>query len=362
MTNENIAQQRLSNHHLTSATFEKPADVVRWFGAVQAQDYYGALWALGLRMQNASAAEVEQAMADGAIVRTHPMRGTWHFVAAEDIRWLLALTAPRMIARSAYYYRQLDLDEATIAASGAVIARTLQGGKQLTRRELVEALERAGVVTDGLRLTFLIMRAELDGIIVSGARRGKQFTYALLDELVPPSRMLERDEALAELARRYFTSHGPATIQDFAWWSDLSIADARAGVEMARPHIAQETICGQTYWLAPAQSTAPITPPVVCLLPPYDEYTVAYKDRGAILDPAYAEWARTREGILNSVIAINGQIVGSWRREMTKDAIHSFLNPFVLFSEVEMRAAEASANRYGAFFGRPVTTAIQTVQ
>ncbi len=359
MSNREIAQQRLSNQHLIAEPFERPADVVRWFGAVQAQDYYGALWALGLRMRNGSAADVEQAMAEGAIVRTHPMRGTWHFVAAEDIRWLLALTAPRMIAGSAYYYRQLELDGATLAASNAVIVRTLQGGKQFTRRELAAALEQAGISTTELRLTFLIMRAELDGVIVSGARRGKQFTYALLDELVPAARILERDEALAELARRYFTSHGPATAQDFAWWSSLTIADARTGAELAGSALVQEIIDGQTCWFSPAQSPARVPSPTAYLLPPYDEYTVAYKDRSAILDPAYTEWARGRDGILSSVIAIDGQIVGNWKREFTKDAILITISPFTALSEAEERAIAVETERYGAFFGMPVKASVQ---
>lgn len=359
MPNDKIAWQRLYNQRLIVEPFERPAEAVRWFGAVQAQEYYGALWALGLRLRSASVAQVEQAMADGTLVRTHPMRGTWHFVAAEDIRWLLALTAPRMIASSAYYYRQLELDDATLASSNAVIARALQGGKQLTRRELAAALEQAGISITELRLTFLVMRAELDGVVVSGARRGKQFTYALLDELVPPARILERDEALAELAYRYFTSHGPATAQDFAWWSSLTAADARAGVAQAGSRLAQETIDGQVYWFSPSQSAAHIPSPTACLLPPYDEYTVAYKDRGAILDPAYTQWARGRNGILSSVIALDGQIIGNWKREFTKEAILMTISPFTRLSEVEEHAVAVEAERYGAFFGKPVRLSVQ---
>src|SRR5581483_3201619 len=183
MPDLNIAHRRLASQQLTSAAFQTPEEVVRWQGAVPAQDYYGALWALGLRMRDASAHAVEQAMSEGRIVRTHPMRETWHFVAAEDIRWLLSLTAPRMIAGSTSWYRRLELDSTTIAASEQAMTKALEGGKQLTRRELAAALEQAGIVARGLRLTFLVIRAELDGVIVSGARRGKQFTYALLDEL-----------------------------------------------------------------------------------------------------------------------------------------------------------------------------------
>lgn len=357
MTNRDIAHQRLHNQGIASAAFEKASDVVRWFGAVQAQDYQGALWAVGLRMRNAVAADVEQAIADGVIVRLHPMRGTWHFVAAEDIRWLLALMASGTIDRSAYYYRQLELGKATFAKSNAVFAQTLAGGKQLTRRELAAALEQAGISTQGLRLTFLLGRAEVDGVITAGARRGKQFTFALLDEMIPVSRMLERDEALAELARRYFTSHGPATVQDFIWWSGLAAADARAGFAMVQSHFVQEVIDGQTYWLSPSTLTAKVASPTAYLLPPYDEYTVAYKDRSAVLDPAYAE--QTRNGIFNPVIAVDGQIAGTWKRVIKKEKVLITSDIFTPLDEAETSALVATAHRYGSFFGGSADITIQ---
>ena len=352
MINLDIAHQRLCNQGIALAPFERPVDVVQWFGAIQAQDYLGALWAVGLRMPGAIEADIEQAIADGSIVRTHPMRGTWHFVAGADVRWLLSLTARRMIARCALMYRQLELDDAAFAISNSVIARMLQGGKQLTRRELAAALEQAGISTNGLRLTFLMSRAELDGVVVGGSRRGKQFTYALLDELVPTSETLTRDEALAELARRYFTSHGPATVQDFAWWSSLTLGDARAGLEMARPHLVREVIDGQTYWLSPSLPTAKITPPTTYVLPPFDEYTVAYKDRSAVLEPEHI--ISTQNGIFNPIIVVNGQVVGTWKRTITKNAVIFTPNLFIPLNEAEMCALAASVDRYSAFLGMPV--------
>jgi DNA glycosylase AlkZ-like len=352
MTNLDIAHQRLHNQHITQRAFEKPGDVVRWFGAVQAQDYRGALWAVGMRMRNAAEADIEQAMAEGVIVRTHPMRGTWHFVAAADIRWLLALMAPGRIASNALWHRRLELDDATFAKSNVVLAKTLLGGKQLTRRELAVTLGQAGIATEGLRLTFLLHRAELEGVIGSGARRGKQFTFALLDELVPVSRTLERDEALAELAHRYFTSHGPATVQDFAWWSGLIAADARAGLEMVKPQLIQEVIDGRAYWLSPSTPTAKVAAPAAYLLPPYDEYTVAYKDRSAVLDPAYAQQAGYGIG---PTIAVDGQIVGTWKRTFNKDAVAITPDPFTTLSEAQHQAVAAAAERYSRFVGKPLT-------
>src|SRR6266852_6469726 len=232
MINLDVAHRRLHNQHITRRTLETPQALVEWLGAVQAQDFAAAKWALGLRLQGVTDDDIEQAFTDGAILRTHVMRPTWHFVSPADIRWLLALTAPRVHAASAYYSRRLELDEVAFRSTNAVLANALQGGKQLTRDELASALQQAGIITEGeQRVTHIMMRAELDGIICSGARRGKQFTYALLEERAPQARALERDEALAELTRRYFTSHGPATVQDFVWWSGLTTADARVGLE-----------------------------------------------------------------------------------------------------------------------------------
>lgn len=343
--NSNIAHRRLHNQHLASAAFEHPGDVVRWFGALQAQDYHGALWAVGLRMQHAVEADIEQAMADGTIIRTHPMRGTWHFVAPEDIRWLLTLMAPGRIASEAYYYRQLELDDATFARSNAVFARTLQGGKQLTRRELAAALVQAGISPAGLRLTFLLSRAEIEGVIASGARRGKQFTYALLDELVPTSRMLTRDESLAELARRYFTSHGPATVQDFAWWSGLPASDARAGLEMVKSHFIQEEIDGRTYWLSPSTPTT-IASPTAYLLPAFDEYTVAYQNRDAILDPAHTQ--HTSHGLAPTII-VDGHIVGTWKRTIKKDSTTITTTLLTPLTESQNQALATALERYNKF-------------
>src|SRR5438034_1155848 len=247
MTHLNIAHQRLHNQFITQQTFEKAGDVLRWLGAVQAQDYAAAKWALGLRTQNSTDNLIEQAFTDGTILRTHVMRPTWHFVLPADIRWMLALTAPRVLSTIAYYDRTLELDDAVFTQSNAVLAKALQGGKQLTRTELVSVLQQAGIATDNLqRIGHILMHAELDGIICSGARRSKQFTYALLDERAPQAGTLDCEEALAEFARRYFTSHGPATLQDFVWWSGLTVDDARACLEMVTSQLMHEVVDGQT--------------------------------------------------------------------------------------------------------------------
>jgi hypothetical protein len=355
MTNLDIAHQRLHNQLITRPTFEKPDDVVEWLGAVQAQDYAAAKWAVGLRLQGTTDDDIEQAFTHGAILRTHLMRPTWHFVSPADIRWILALTAPRVNAVSAYYYRKLALDDAVFMHSNAVLAKALQGGKQFTRPELASVLQQAGIATDDLqRFTYIMMRAELDGIVCSGARRGKQFTYALLDERAPQARTLDRDEALAQFARRYFTSHGPATLQDFVWWSGLTVADARAGLEMVTSQLMHEVVDGQTYWFSTSAPPANDPPQTIYLLPNFDEYTVGYTDRSAVIDVSDATKFDTRGNVLNPTIVMDGRVVGTWKRTLKKDAVIITPSLFAPLNEAETRALAAAANRYGAFLDLPV--------
>jgi hypothetical protein len=355
MTNLDIARQRLHNQLINHTTFEKPEDVVRWLGAVQAQDYAAAKWALGLRLQGTTDDDIDQAFAGGAILRTHLLRPTWHFVTPADIRWLLALTAPRVHAVNAYWYRKLELDDAIIMSSNAVLAKALQGGKQLTRPELVSVLQQAGIATDDLqRFTYIMMRAELDGIVCSGARRGKQFTYALLDDRAPQTRTFDRDDALAEFARRYFTSHGPATLQDFVWWSGLTVADARAGLEMVASQLMHEVVEGQTYWFSTSTPLAYELSQSIYLLPNFDEYTVGYTDRSAVFDVSDLTKFDARGNVLNPTIVLDGRVVGTWKRTIKKDTVMVTPSLFAPLNEVETRSFIESANRYGAFLDRSV--------
>jgi hypothetical protein len=355
MINLDIAQWRLHNQHITRRTLETPQALVEWLGAVQAQDFAAAKWALGLRLQDLTDDDIEQAFTDGAILRTHVMRPTWHFVSPADIRWLLSLTAPRVHAASAYYNRKLELDDAVFKYTNIVLAKALQGGKQLTRDELATALLQAGIATEGeQRVTYIMMRAELDGIICSGARRGRQFTYALLAERAPHARMLARDEALAELTTRYFMSHGPATIQDFVWWSGLTVADAKAGLAMVTSHLQQETINGQTYWFSPSLQPAQYLSQTAYLLPNFDEYTVGYTDRSAIFDALHTHKLDPRGGLLTNTMVLDGQVVGAWKRAFKKNAVVIEANSFTPLSNTETSAFAASANRFGAFLRMPV--------
>ena len=354
-----IARQRLHTQRIAGAKFAAADAVVRWLGAVQSQDYAGAKWAVGQRMHNATDADLDAAFAAGAILRTHLMRPTWHFVTPADIRWLLALTAPRVHIANAYRCRQLALDDATLARSNAILMNALQGGTQLTRTELAPVFEEAGIAITGERLTHLMMHAELTGVVCSGAWRGKQFTYALFDERVPHTPTLTRDEALVELTVRYVASHGPATLKDFVWWSGLTTTDARAGLAMAGSRVMHEVIGGQTYWFTEASSLPDDPSPTVFLLPNYDEFIVGYADRSATLDTLPAEKLDSRGNVLfNHTIVIDGRVRGTWRRTFKKDAVTVDALPFAPFNAAETAAIDDVVGRYGRFLGFPATLRI----
>ena len=344
-----IVSARLRNHKLSSPTFQRPADVVRWFGAVQAQDFHGAKWALALRMREATNVAVEEAFNRGEILRTHLLRPTWHFVAPDDIRWLLQLTAPRINARSASTFRKYELDGQVFKRSTRVFTNALQGGKQLTRTELKAALNRAGIVAnDTVRLAHILLRTELDGLICSGPRRGNQFTYALLEERVPVSKGLSGEEALAELTRRYFASHGPATLADFVWWSGLTTNDARRGIASLDRDIEKIDDGETVYWSSGDLKTSRARESAAHLLPSYDEYNVAYKNRR----PVYDENGRfTTWDALGPTVLIGGRIVGTWSSTLDKRSVTIDLDSARNLNKNERAAFEKAAQRYADFLG-----------
>ena len=358
MTRDDIARRRLRNQRLTGAPFASAVDAVRWLGAVQAQDYAGAKWAVGQRVRGGTDADVEAACDRGDILRTHVMRPTWHFVVPTDIRWMLALTAPQVKARMATYDRQLGLDGATYARTNAVLARALEGGRHLTRDELGKTLARAGIACSGQRLGHVMMRAELDAVICSGARRGKQFTYALLDERVAPVPPITRDEALAALVRRYFASHGPAQLADFAWWSGLTVTAAKAGVAMLAGDLVHADVDGKRYWLAPSRTPPKLATPVVHLLPNYDELLIAYKDRDSSVDPALTRALGPRDiAFANHLVAIDGVVVGGWRRVPGTRAMVVAPTFLRALSPAEKAVLARACEAYGSYLALPVTMA-----
>lgn len=348
-----ISRPRLIHQRLAGAQPVAPAAVVAGMGMLQAQDYLGALWAVGLRAQQVTQAGVEQALAQRQIVRTWPARGTLHFVAAPDVRWLLDLLAPRAIARSAGRFRQLELDEPTLARSRRLIARALQAGPALTREALYQVLEAGGVSPLGQRGIHILGRLAQEGLICFGARAGQQHTFVLLDEWVPAAESLPRELALAELARRYITSHGPATVLDFVWWSGLTTSDARAGLDLARPHLEPDLVAGQTYWRPRSKPAAGAASRSAHLLPAFDEYLVGYTDRTAVLDPRQVKQINAGGGMLSPVIVVGGQVAGTWKRTLRRGAVTVTPSWFAAPTPATVRAFTQAVRRYGRFLERP---------
>ena len=363
MNLDDIAHARLYNQRLAVAaqdTALTPAEVVAWLGAAQAQDFAGAKWSLGRRLWPTTDAAIEEAFNRGDILRTHVLRPTWHFVAPADARRLLALTAPRVHLTNGSMYRQLELDSETLSRGAEAMTRGLRGGGQLTRDELKVVLEDGGIPTvggrdrSGQRLAYIVMWAELEGLIVSGPRRGKQFTYMLLDERAPHAITMPREEALAELIRRYFRSHGPATADDFARWSSLTLTETRAGLEAVAAELHHEVIDGQTYWFA-GDANPPRDPsPSALLLSIYDEYTIGYKEWRAVGGEEYGDILRGMGNALQNVILVDGRLVGTWRREVKRGSITVELNLLRPLTEKENAAVARAAGLYGEFLGLPV--------
>ncbi len=356
MPRPDIARQRLINQGLVRPTSKTVADVVARLGAVQAQDYAASKWGIAQRSSGLTDAQMEKEIDNGSIVRTHVLRPTWHFVAAADIGWMLALTAPRVHAANAYWYRWLEVDDAVARRSRGVIEKALGEGKHLTRVELGHALTSAKIqIANPTRLACIVMRAELDGLICSGARRGKQFTYALLEERVARPAALERDTALFELARRYFTTRGPATVDDFAWWSGLTKADSKRGVEAAAAHLEHESIDGRSYWFPAGERRVRISGLLVHLLPNFDEYFIGLKDRSALAERLKSSGVKPRTTLLvGYFLAINGQMVGGWRRTIVGRKVVVEPKPLVRLSAGERRAVEVAARKFGRFLELPV--------
>jgi hypothetical protein len=328
---------------------------VRWTGAVQSQDYAGGKWALGLR-SGATAAAIDRLFDEGAILRTHVLRPTWHFVVPEDVRWLLDLTGPRIRAGLAGRYRDLELDDKVVTRALAAFAAALRDGRHLTRVELGEVLRAACISPAGQRLPHLIMRAELEALIVSGPRRGKQFTYALLEERVPKARTMDRKEAVAELSRRYFLSHGPAQIPDFTWWSGLTMADARLGIGLTGAVLEHEVFEGKDYWFGAGSRRQSRVAGGAHLLPNFDEYTVGYRDRSAIIDagrPVRLE-IFSLSSLLSSSVIVDGIVRGAWRRLPAKAGARIEVRVMDRLTAGEAAAVEAATRRLARHIEEPI--------
>lgn len=349
MTLNDIALLRLQAQQLNGSSFKKASDLVKWFGAIQGQEYAQSKWGIGLRLPHLDDEAIEKEINGGKIIRTHLLRPTWHLVAAADLRWMLMLTAPRVNAINAYMYRKMELDATIFKRCHRLIEKALQGNKHLTREELNTLFAANGILCDGVRLTCIMMHAELAALICSGKKQGNQITYALLEERVAPVKEKTRDEALLELTKRYFKSRGPATLKDYATWSGLSLTDCKKGIALSGSLFTKEILEKETYYFE-AQKLMPLNNRLA-LLPIYDELIMGYKNRDAIL-PFNQENKKTVA--FDNTVLLEGQVTGTWRRTLKTKSIdleYHLSKPLCPKQHTELEKLIA---RFGHFYKLPV--------
>jgi hypothetical protein len=348
MTFNDIPIFRLGSQQIAGTNFKSAKDIVGWMGAMQAQDYNMAKWAVGIRFPHSTEKTIEAAIDKGEILRTHLLRPTWHLVSPGDINWMLELTAPHIKTSAKSRWKQLELTETIFKKSNKIIEKALTAGRHLTREELSKQLEKAKISTNDQRIAHIMLGAELDRVVCSGATRGKKQTYALFSERVPETKSFNREEALGMLAKKYFTSHGPATLQDFVWWSGLSVANAKKAFEMIKSNFISESINSQIFWRAHSTVVHKPQNESVYLLPAFDEFIISYKDRKASLPFEIHNSAISNNGLFKPVIVVNGQVKGIWNRSIKKDktiiGVHFFKLPDKTTKNLIEKASLSFAN------------------
>ena len=356
-----VAALRLAAQRLAAATCATPAEAVHWMLALQAQDLAGVKWSLGLRAAGADEAAVEAAFDAGEIVRSWPMRGTLHVVAAEDLAWMLELTAPRAIRSAAARRAALGITEADVERARDIAVDALAGRRVMSRAQLLAAFDAGGVSTMGQRGYHVLWYLAQTGTLVMASSDGRGQGFARLDEWVARPRHLEADEAVAELALRYFLSHGPATARDLARWSGLTVGDVRRGIAACGGRLATMEIGGVAYHLGPEALDAPAPTAVVLLLPGFDEYLLGYGDRSAALALEHAEAiVPGANGMFRPTVVVDGEVVGTWSRRVTAAAVVVEASPFEPFPPLGapvVDGLEAAARAYGRFLGKPARLA-----
>ena len=354
MNRKELAHWRMRTHRLWTPSFARPAEVVRWFGAMQAQEFVPAKWAIAQRCGRADDKQIERLYATGEILRMHLVRPTWHFVHRDDIRWVLEATKYRVHQINSTYYRQCGVDAGTFKRCAKVFTKALKGGNELNRRELVDVLKTsAGIDATGLRMGLILMRAELDGVIVSGSVGGKQPTFTCFEERVPEKASISHDEAVAELTRRYFRSRGPATLKDFVRWSSLTVAEAKAGLSSVRSELRQRDIDGRTYFFEKFVSCQPPSSPRIDLIQGYDEYVMSYSDSKDVLRSSHGRVTSRaiNPNIYLHAVLLDGQLVGHWRHVRRAKDVTVETVLYRKLEKAETSAMDVAVKRFGDCFG-----------
>lgn len=347
--NSELSAFRIATQRISCNEFRDPEDVLSWLGAIQGQDYEGAKWSIGLRLKGSTNRDIELAFRNRSIVRTWLMRGTLHIVSAADIRWMNNLLAQRIIHGTAGRNRELELDENTLLRSGEIMVRALQDHEPINRRDLLSILEQNGISTQGQRASHLLQRASLDGLICQSNITNKNPDFILMESLNSGHRIMQRDEALSELAVRYFTSRGPATLQDFIWWSGLPATEAKIGIEGSKNRLVETTIEGVTYWQG--KQDIPLNNfPLIHILPGFDEILLGYKNRSFTLDPQFTNrWCPGNNGMFLPFCLVDNQVLGNWKGIIRNNKISIEIFPFVPWKKTQMTEISKAVEPYCKF-------------
>ena len=361
MTLKDISYLRLINQQIANTKYNGITELAGWLCAIQAQDYAMAKWAIGLRVKNATDRLIEDAIDNGSILRTHLLRPTWHFVAAEDIHWLVKLTAPGIKASLKSRHRELELSDSDILKTNAIITQAVKGGIHLTRDELMHILKEEGIRTGDNRGSHILFMAELDGLICSGKIKNNKQTYALLNERVPEAQNLSKEEALRKIALKYLRSHGPATVHDLSWWSGLSMADARNAIGMISSDLISEMVDNKIFWFTDHSPLNKEISGQAFLIPAFDEFIISYKDRTAVLSLMDHKKAVSDNGIFRPVIIVNGLVAGLWKRTIKNDKVLIKTNLFHPVNKKVLKSIESKAEAFGIFLERKVDIKHNTI-
>ncbi len=357
MTPADILHIRLHNQPLAANNFQTPAALVSWMGVMQSQEMISSKWAIGIRIPGATEKMVNKAIDKGEIIRTHVLRPTWHYVAPEDLHWMLHLSAPQIKAAMKFRHKFLQLTDPIVKKSKKIITKALSSGEHLTRKELTAILKKEKIDAQNEKGGHLLLCAEIEGIICSGAQRGKEITYALLEQRVLNGKTYPREEALGKLAIRFFTGHGPATVRDFIWWSGLSVTEGKMALELVKNDLESATINEQEYWFAQNLSIPSSKKSSGYLLPAFDEYIIAYADRSLVVDESKKK-SIFENGLFRNVILVNGKAIGLWKRVIKKDKTVLETQFFKPPTQAAIALARKGAKAYGKFVGQKVEVSL----
>jgi len=350
MKNTDIIQYRLFNHQIAETSFTQPEEIVSYYAAMQAQDWSMAKWALGLRLPHLEEKNIEEKFNSGKILRTHMLRPTWHFVAPKDLCWIQKLTAPRVHQANKMYYTKHGITPKLISKTQPIIAKALAGKNYMTREEMNAHLVKNKITANLIQLTYILMYAELECLICSGPRMGKQFTHALVEERTPATKTFSREEALKKLTSIYFTTRGPATVYDFSWWSGLMLKDVREGIEMLGSGFVKESIDGKEYIFKPAPVPDLKVKQTTFLIPDYDEYGISYKDRSVYHHPKWKETEAMTNADYYHAIAVDGYFGGTWGKKTVSGAPKASVNPFKSLTAAQKKKVDTALSAYHQFF------------